>query len=79
MRTDEQARKRFVELTDELTVSGALDIIKGELDGGDVIALSTIYRVRKGECKRSMLHLLTYALEMGINAKNRVIQHASVC
>ncbi|EGQ8030282.1 hypothetical protein V8068_001174 [Vibrio parahaemolyticus] len=68
MRTDDQARDEFIKLLDDLGGTKAEAIIMREV--GFKVSRSTFYRVKDGNCKPTLLHLLTYALRSAVQNKD---------
>ncbi|EGR3070262.1 hypothetical protein DMW20_11925 [Vibrio parahaemolyticus] len=60
LRSDEEARAEFTELLTQLGGTKAEAIIMKEV--GFKVSRATFYKIKKGECKPTLLHLLTYAL-----------------
>ncbi|HDF8527448.1 hypothetical protein BTZ53_10815 [Vibrio parahaemolyticus] len=68
IRTDDQARDEFIKLLDDLGGTKAEAIIMREV--GFKVSRSTFYRVKDGNCKPTLLHLLTYALRNAVQNKD---------
>lgn len=72
IRTDDQARKEFIKLVDQLGGTKAEAIIMKEV--GFKVSRATFYKVKNGECKPTLLHLLTYALRKAVeNTDNHLL------
>ncbi len=65
LRTDEQAREEFIYLLEKVGGTKAQMIILEEV--GFLISRATFYKVKNGQCKPTILHLLTYALRNAVD------------
>lgn len=71
LRTDEETREEFKQRLEMLGGTKAEAIIMKEV--GFKVSRSTFYKVRDGNCKPTLLHLLTYALRKAVeNTENHI-------